>query len=317
MKKLRLIACIIITVMLSAFILVSCDEEPTPTEPTLSVEGIYEMAKQGGYTGTLEQFLLDIKGDKGDKGDTGEQGPQGETGEKGDKGDKGDTGDPGASWLFGNTAPTISVGKNGDWYLDTVTFKIYNKIDSAWSEVTTISFGEMVTISFDSTGGTKQTSITAQRGLSADLPIPERNGYIFLGWYYNGYAFTDTTPFSRDMTLVAYWYECDFHIDEDDNLKCDLCNATLPCPQHVDSNLDLKCDKCSADLPCTAHNDLNGDFYCDICKAHLNYCANGCAKVNNDADGKCDICGATIRHKCVDRDGNKKCDVCSEAVSSN
>ena len=52
-----------------------------------------------------------VQGAKGDKGDKGEQGIQGEKGEKGDKGDKGDPGEP---------ATEVTVGPNGNWFLDGV-----------------------------------------------------------------------------------------------------------------------------------------------------------------------------------------------------
>ena len=54
------------------------------------------------------------KGDKGDKGEQGIQGEKGDKGVKGDKGDKGDTGDP------GKAGTQITVGPNGNWFLDGV-----------------------------------------------------------------------------------------------------------------------------------------------------------------------------------------------------
>lgn len=51
------------------------------------------------------------KGDKGEQGDQGIQGIQGVQGEKGDKGDKGEDGRP---------ATEITVGENGNWFLDGV-----------------------------------------------------------------------------------------------------------------------------------------------------------------------------------------------------
>ena len=47
-----------------------------------------------------------------------------------------------------------------------------------------------------------------------------------------------------------------------------------------------------------------------------NPCAKKCQKVNEDADGKCDICGKAIRHACVDNDDNGYCDVCSKDESA-
>ena len=52
-----------------------------------------------------------IQGEQGLQGIQGVQGIQGEKGEKGDKGDKGDPGEP---------ATEVTVGPNGNWFLDGV-----------------------------------------------------------------------------------------------------------------------------------------------------------------------------------------------------
>ena len=78
------------------------------------------------------------QGDKGDKGDTGEQGPQGEKGEQGEQGEQGLPGEDGATWLTGEGKPDASVGKDGDFYLDTVTTDIYVKEDGEWNLSTTL-----------------------------------------------------------------------------------------------------------------------------------------------------------------------------------
>ncbi len=66
-------------------------------------------------------------GAKGEKGDTGEQGPQGEQGIQGPKGEDG------SSFLTGNGEPTPSLGKDGDTYLDLLTYKLYSKSNGTWS----------------------------------------------------------------------------------------------------------------------------------------------------------------------------------------
>lgn len=53
-------------------------------------------------------------GAKGDKGDQGIQGVQGEKGAQGDKGDKGDAGQP------GKDGSVITIGENGNWFIDGV-----------------------------------------------------------------------------------------------------------------------------------------------------------------------------------------------------
>ena len=77
-----------------------------------------------------------IKGAAGAKGETGEQGPagaDGQDGAPGAKGDPGNDGADGATWLFGTSAPS-SQGKNGDFYLNTATFDVYQKSSNTWSK---------------------------------------------------------------------------------------------------------------------------------------------------------------------------------------
>lgn len=85
---------------------------------------------------------ISLKGDKGDKGETGPKGPKGDKGEKGSTGPKGPKGERGEAgqdgkdgtriWA-GADAPAITVGKEGDYYLDTVSFILYGpKTGNLW-----------------------------------------------------------------------------------------------------------------------------------------------------------------------------------------
>lgn len=80
-----------------------------------------------------------IKGAAGAKGDTGAQGPTGPAGKDGQdgvpgaKGDPGNDGTDGATWLFGASAPS-SQGKNGDFYLNTSNYDVYQKNSNTWNK---------------------------------------------------------------------------------------------------------------------------------------------------------------------------------------
>lgn len=91
----------------------------------------YDLAVDNGFVGTVDDWLLFLKGDKGDTGDIGPQGIQGNVGAggapgaKGDKGDTGDTGPAGADGVD-YTGPSISVSSSapsspavGDVWIDT------------------------------------------------------------------------------------------------------------------------------------------------------------------------------------------------------
>ena len=148
--------------------LVACNptsnSSSTPDLKDYTLEDVYNLAVKAGYTGTFEDWIATLKGDKGDtgatgatgskgdKGDTGEKGDKGDTGEKGDKGDtgekgdkgetgsKGDKGDTGATGKDGKSlrtgagTPLKSTGNDGDSYVDTLTWDFYTKANGEWTK---------------------------------------------------------------------------------------------------------------------------------------------------------------------------------------
>lgn len=69
-------------------------------------------------------LLLSLKGPTGATGPTGPTGSTGETGA---------TGAPGSQWYSSSGVPSTSTGINGDWNLDTVSGKVYQKAAGTWS----------------------------------------------------------------------------------------------------------------------------------------------------------------------------------------
>lgn len=63
----------------------------------------YEIAKNGGFIGTEEEWLKSLKGADGAKGEQGEQGIQGAQGIQGEKGDQGIQGEKGKDGIDGKT----------------------------------------------------------------------------------------------------------------------------------------------------------------------------------------------------------------------
>lgn len=63
---------------------------------------------------------------------------EGKGGGSGSDGTNGTNGKDGASWLTGTTAPAATVGKDGDFYLNTTTFTIYSKSGGVWTELGSI-----------------------------------------------------------------------------------------------------------------------------------------------------------------------------------
>ena len=75
-----------------------------------------------------------IKGATGPAGPPGNDGKDGSNGTNGKDGAPGVKGADGATWLFGSVAPAASLGKNTDFYLNTVTYDVYNKASNAWTK---------------------------------------------------------------------------------------------------------------------------------------------------------------------------------------
>ena len=146
---------------------------------TLSTESVYAMAKDAGYTGSLEDFIEEFKGERGSDGvgianavfsnqghlilvltngneiDCGYVGVGGSTGisinSSGnwciDGVDTGYTavGKDGATWHTGIGAPAADLGAIGDLYLDTASSDIYRNDADGWTLIANIQ-GDGITV---------------------------------------------------------------------------------------------------------------------------------------------------------------------------
>ena len=139
----------------------------------------YEIAKQEGFTGTVDEWLASLKGAKGDKGDTfklsdltpeelakikgprgetgytGPQGPQGIQGLKGDRGEagpKGDiglTGPKGEQGIQGVQGPRGEQGPRGIQGKDGKSFTLshtYSTVEKMNADADNINEDEFVAI---------------------------------------------------------------------------------------------------------------------------------------------------------------------------
>lgn len=74
------------------------------------------------------------------------------------------------------------------------------------AEWSVIEGTEVVTVSFDSDGGSEIKPIELAKGSTTPAPItPTRDGYAFVGWFLDDMEFTFADPIENDITLKARW----------------------------------------------------------------------------------------------------------------
>ena len=125
------------------------------------------------------------------------------------------------------------------------------------------------TVTFDSTGGseviTKTIDVTYDEPLG-DMPVPKREGYVFLGWYdaltggkcYGGSDGKSTSPYDKDVsiTLYAQWAEAPSRM-----VYFDTYGGTMSGPVEVLHKLNTPIAK--PDNPTKSGYSFNG-WYTDI-----------------------------------------------------
>ena len=91
------------------------------------------------------------------------------------------------------------------WYLDGEKFDFDTEITENITLQAEYEKQEevMYTLAFDSLGGNKLENIMVKENTVLEAPIPERDGYEFVGWYYHNKEFDFSNPITSDMVLVA------------------------------------------------------------------------------------------------------------------
>ena len=136
-------------------------------------------------------------------------------------------------WLYGSDPEKALNSRDGDYFFDTFHKIIYIKENGSWNQIVDFNtFVEECKITFNLNDndedtehkagmptGAKQTYMvlkgtyfSAEENGKHDIPVPERTGYKFVGWYTKSSvnpatmsAFTDLTPVLSDLTLYAIW----------------------------------------------------------------------------------------------------------------
>lgn len=77
----------------------------------------------------------------------------------------------------------------------------------------------------------QKTSQIVKKGECIKDPLPTKEGYVFLGWYYNDEPFDVKTGIDKNMTLSAKWSPLDlkvtFVIDKDNKVEVDYVYGNL------------------------------------------------------------------------------------------
>lgn len=215
MKKIVLIFAMIMLVILASVALVSCYNE------TNALADCYKIAKDNGYTGSVDDFTNIVKALGADAKDIKSMTLEGNTlkltlkdgttqsidltprdgadGKDGIDGTNGTDGKDGADGTNGTDGLTPHIGENGNWWI--------GDKDTGIQAVDNTTY----TVKFNTDYSLRPEEIKVKKGGCIDLPILTQKGCIFEGWYTgitpNDRKFTSYDPVYRDMTLYARWVE--------------------------------------------------------------------------------------------------------------
>ncbi len=146
------------------------------------------------------------------------------------------------------TKPATDPTKTGlifvGWYKES-TFETSFDFNSAINADTTIyanwaSEAEIVTITFESNGGSEVAAIRVQKNKTAAAPSsPSRKGYLFKGWYKEAAltnAFAFSTALTENITLYAKWEVEKYPIDVEVSFAE---NITITCSEPNETQYTL------------------------------------------------------------------------------
>lgn len=120
MKKILLSLLIAVCIgSMAAFAACESTEDP----PASPAQQAYAQAVELGYEGTYEEFIELVFGKDGQNGTDDE------------KGEPGEDGLDGLQILTGEAEPSAAQGKEGDLYLNSSTFDLYQKTEGGWIKV--------------------------------------------------------------------------------------------------------------------------------------------------------------------------------------
>lgn len=137
---------------------------------------------------------------------------------------------------------------------------------------------EVVTVTFDSKGGSEVTAQNVYKFRSAAEPeAPAKTGYTFVRWELDGAEYDFSAEVTENITLSAVWTDC----THENNTNPTSCTE------------ETICSVCGAALPPTGHKDADSDGWCDVCGKSM-----GEYIVSFETDG-----GTAVKSQTVNRFG--------------
>ena len=113
---------------------------------------------------------------------------------------------------------------------------------------------DIVTVTFDSNGGSDVTAQNIYKYMSASEPgAPAKTGFTFVRWELDGAAYDFSSEVRENITLTARWKQCD-HTGNTNPVSC---------------TRETLCSVCAGIIPPAGHKDADGDKRCDVCGADM------------------------------------------------
>lgn len=116
---------------------------------------------------------------------------------------------------------------------------------------------ETITITFDTKGGNKVSSITINKGEELTLPKnPTRSGYTFVSWELkNGSKVKDKTAFNEDTTLYANWKKKE-EPKKEEKISLSLSRNVIHRNGNKTSKANAKVENASGDITYSIDNNV-------------------------------------------------------------
>ena len=121
--------------------------------------------------------------------------------------------------MTGTSVPENEQGKDGDFYFNSVTFDIYNKVSGSWQKIANVGGGSQstytLTLTSESGGGELSGGGTFTSGAWVTIKAEPYAVYEFEGWYNGSTLVSQNAEYSFSMPAENVLYEAKFSVRQD------------------------------------------------------------------------------------------------------